>query len=98
MLFKTKKVAISGTSVGTDQHRVAGLKDLVVNANRDAGQILAGVDLLRGGDGAVDDVVDRTQRDWVVEEVGKQLDDAAKGTVADEDQGQDQLANPGAAD
>ena len=37
-------------------------------------------------------------RDGVVEEVGEQFDDAPKGAMADEDQSQDELANPGAGD
>src|SRR3954469_2397970 len=94
MLFKTEKVAISGTGVGTDQHRQAGLMNLIVNANCHAGQVLTGVDLSRGGDSAVDDVVGRAQRHSVSEEVGKQFDDPAQGTVADQDQSQDELANP----
>jgi hypothetical protein len=98
MLFKTKKVAIGGTSVDADQHGVAGLKDLVVIADVNARQIRTGVDLPRCSDGVLDDGVDRTQRDGVVEEVGEQFNDAAKGAMADEDQGQDELANPGAGD
>ena len=48
--------------------------------------------------GAGDDVMDIAHGDGEVEEVAEQFDDATVGTVADEDQGQDQLPQPGLGD
>jgi hypothetical protein len=51
--------------------------------------------LLGGGDGGLDDVVDRPHGELGVEEVGQQRDHAAVGTATDQDQGEDQLTEPG---
>ena len=66
-----------------------------MDADADSGQVLAVVDLLCPGDGAVDDVVDAAQREGVIEEVGEQLGDAAEGAVAEQGQAQDEAAQPG---
>src|SRR5262249_39099173 len=90
--------AISGSGIDADEDGAAGLVDLVVDAGLDRGQILALVDLTGAGDGCVDYVVGRTQGEGVVEQVGEDLTDAAQGAVANQDQGEDELANPAARD
>ena len=42
--------------------------------------------------------MDRAQGERIVEEVGEQFADAAEGTVADEGQAEDELAEPGFGD
>ncbi len=47
------------------------------------------------GDGPLQDVVDRADRQGVIEEVGEQFVDTADGTVADKREAEDQLPQPG---
>jgi hypothetical protein len=42
--------------------------------------------------------MDRAHREVVIEEVAEQFGDAAERTVTDEDQGEDELADPGRGD
>src|SRR5262249_44474041 len=46
----------------------------------------------------VDEVVDGAEAEGVVEEVAEQFDDAAVGAVADQDQAEGQLPQPGLGD
>ena len=69
-----------------------------IGTDADPGQVLAIVDLAGGGDGLLDDVVDRPHGEVVIEEVAEQFGDAAERAVADEDQGEDELADPGLGD
>ncbi len=80
--------------VDANEHREVGLEDLVMGPDADPGEIVTLVDGPRRGDDRVDDLVDRAQREPVVEEVTEQLDDTAKRAVADKDLGQDELAYP----
>jgi len=50
VLFLAKEIAIGARDIDADQNRVAGLKDLIVSANQDGGQILARVDELSDTD------------------------------------------------
>jgi hypothetical protein len=84
--------------VDADEDRASGLEDLVIGTAADAGQVLAQVDRTCGGDGLVDDVVDRADGGVVIEEVAEQFGDAAERTVSDEDQSEDELADPGLGD
>jgi len=74
---------------------LAGLEDIVVEADPDAGQVFAGVDLAGGINGTVYAVVGGAEGEGVVEEVGEDLGDAAEGAVADEDECEDELTEPG---
>src|SRR4051794_23464768 len=96
--FWTQEVAIRRTRIDPNQDGLAYLKDLVVRADADGGQVLTVVDLPGACDGRVDDVEDRTQCEMVIEDRGEELDDAAKGTVAGEHQSQNDLAKPGPGD
>src|SRR4051794_32663540 len=58
-LFLAQQVAVGGLGVDADEDRATGLEDLVIGPDADPGQVLAKVDLAGGGDGLVDDVVDR---------------------------------------
>ena len=59
---------------------------------------MAIVDLTGGVDGLLDDVVNRPHGEVVIEEVAEQFGDATERTVSDEDQGEDELADPGLGD
>ncbi len=98
MFFRTEEVAVGRSDVGADENRSAGLEDLVVGADAHRGEVLLGVVLACVGDGLVQDVVDRPQRQRVVKEVGEQFVDAAEGTVADEGEAEDQWPQPGFGD
>src|SRR5438094_65070 len=77
---------------GADQDRLLGLVDLVVNADLDGGQLLALVVAAGPADAAPDDGGDTADREPVVQQVTQENDDAAEGTVADQDQAQHDLA------
>ena len=65
---------------------------------RTAGQVLLPVEGAGPGHGGAGDVVDGAQRERAVEQVAEQFVDAAVGTVADQEQGQDELLQPGLGD
>jgi hypothetical protein len=98
ILFLAEQVTGGGLGVDADEDRASGLEDLVIGTDADAGQVLAIVDRTGGGDGLVDDVVDRPHGEVVIEEVAEQFGDATERTVTDEDQGEDELADPGPGD
>src|SRR3981189_1685706 len=98
MLLLAEQVAVGGLGVDADEDGATGLEDLVIGTDADAGQVLALVDRTGGGDGLLDDVVDRAHAEVVIEEVAEQLGDAPERTVSDEDQGEDELADPGLGD
>ena len=64
----------------------------------DPGQVVGAVDRAGAGDGGLDHVMDGPQGELGVEEVGQQGDDAAVGAMTTQDQGQDQLMEPGLGD
>jgi hypothetical protein len=97
-LLQAQQEAEGGVGITADQDRSATLEDLVQSSDADIGEILIGVVLLGQRHGASDDVMDVAHGDGGVEEVAEQFDDAAVGTVADEDQRQDQLPQPGLGD
>ena len=98
MFLPTQQVAEGGSHVGADQHGPVGLVDLVVRPDAHRGQVLRGVVPARVCHRRADDVVDRAQGDRVVKQVAEQFDDAAQGTMAEQDQGQHQLVEPGPRD
>jgi hypothetical protein len=95
MVLQAEQVAIGRGRVDADEHRMVGLKELIVGPDANAGQVAPSADRPRRFDGAVDDVVDRTQGDLPVEEVAEQRDDGPVRTVANQHQSQDQLTQPG---
>jgi hypothetical protein len=64
----------------------------------DAAEVLAGVEVTGLGNGLLDQVMDGADALVVVEEVAEDRVDAAQGTVADQDQGEGELLQPGAGD
>ena len=91
MVFQAEQVALDRGRIDADEHRVAGLKDLIMDPDANAGQVATSGDCPSRFDGAVDDVVNRTQGELPVEDVAEQLDDGAVGAVANQHQSQDQL-------
>ena len=79
------------STVGPDQHRLAGLEDLVADAAADGSKVLPGVVLACGGDGLVQNVLDGSHRQALVDEVRKQRGDAAPGAGADPGEAANQL-------
>jgi len=98
VFLQTKQIAVGAISVGPPQDGLSALEDLIVDADADGGQVLLVVELSRLGDGLVDDGVDLPDGNRVVEEVPQELDDAAHGAVADQDQSEGQLLEPGLGD
>jgi hypothetical protein len=98
VFFLAEQVAVGGLGVDPDEDRATGLEDLIIGTDADSGQVLAIVDLTGGVDGLLDDVVNRSHREVVIEEVAEQFGDAAERTVPDEDQSEDELADPGLGD
>ena len=98
MVLQAQQVAIGRGRIDADEHRVAGLKDLIVGPDANAGQVVTSADGPSRFDGAVDDVVHRTQGELPVEEVAEQLDDGPVRAMADQHQSQDQLPQPGLGD
>ena len=94
VLLLTQQVTECGCRIDAHEDRPSGLKDRVVGADTDAGQVVRTVDLRSRRDGRVDDVVDGAQGELGVEEVGQQRDHSAVRAVTDHDQRQDQLTEP----
>jgi hypothetical protein len=65
-----------------------------VDADADAGAVLAVMVAAGGGHGPPDDVVDGAEGERVVGEVAQPFDDAAARATADEDQAEDKLVPP----
>ncbi len=98
VLFRTEQVAVGRGDIGADQHRPAGLEDLVVGAEADGSEVLPSGDGACSGDGLVQDVVNGADRQRIVKDIREQFGDAAQGTVADEGETQDELPQPGLGD
>lgn len=94
VLFETEEVAIGGSDVGADQDGPSSLKNLVVGADADVGEIVLGVVLACVGNGLSQDVMHRTEGEMHIEEIGEEFADAAEGAVADEGEAEDKLAEP----
>jgi hypothetical protein len=98
MLLLAQEITEGGCGVDAHEDRPADLKDLIMEADPDAVQVIPVVDLPGRRDGGVDDVMDGPQGERDVEKVGQQLDHAAVRTATDQDQRQDQLSEPGLGD
>src|SRR5439155_967217 len=93
-------IAVGGSDVDADQHRLVRLEDLVVGADADAGQVVPLVEGPGSAHGGAGDAVQVAQRARAVEQVAEQFVDAAVGAVAHQEQGQDEgytfdLRSPG---
>ena len=94
MVFKAQQVAITRQSIDTDEYRLTILENFVVGTDMDSAEILLAIDLACQVDRCPNDVVDRPQRDVVVEKIAEKFDDSAQGTVTDQHQTEDQLTQP----
>ena len=98
MVFGREEVAIGRVGIRPDQDGPAVLEDLVMGADPDPAEVLAGVDFTGGNDGFMHHVEDGPDGHRGVEEVAQHLDHAAEGTVTDQDLGEDELLAPGLGD
>ena len=81
--------AVGRTDMDARQDRVAVLENLVKG-----GEVLAEIERAGRSDRGVNDVVDRADGDVEIQQVAGEFDDAAIGTVTDQDQSQNHLAEP----
>jgi hypothetical protein len=95
VFLQAEEVAVRRGDIGADEDGLAGLEDLVVGTEADAGEVLLLVVVAGRGDGVLQDIVDGSQGEGKVEEVGQQFEDAAQRAVTDQDQAEDQLLQPG---
>ena len=91
MLFQAQQIAIGGLHVGSDQHGLPALENLVVGTNADTRKVLLTVVQSRLLNCALKNIMDRANGNGVVQEVSEELADSANGTVADQCQPQDRL-------
>ena len=97
-VFQTQQEAEGRGGIDAHQDGIVRLEDLIEETDVDGGEVVLLVDPLGIRDGAVHDVVHGPQGDRIIEEVAEQFDDAAGRTMADQDQAQDQLPQPGRGD
>jgi hypothetical protein len=71
------------------------LEDFVMGTDADVSEVLLRVDLACVRNCLREDVMHRSQREGIVENILQQFRDAAQGTVADEGEAEDQLSEPG---
>jgi hypothetical protein len=98
VLLGTEQVAVGGGDIGPDQDGSARLEDFVVGTDADHREVLLVVDPVCGSDSLMQDVMDRADRQRMVEEVVQQFTDTTVGTVAVEGETEDELTKPGLDD
>ena len=69
MLFQTQQETEGGFGIDPHQDGIAGLEDLIEQADEDAGEVVLLVDFAGMSNGAVHDVVHGPQGDPIIEEV-----------------------------
>jgi hypothetical protein len=81
--------------IDAGEHGLVTLEDLIVQAHPDGRQVLGGIEAsgLRGG--GFQQMVDGAAAGRGIEQVLQQPDDPAVGAVANQDQAQHQLGEPG---
>ena len=95
LVLDGQQIAVSCPGIHTDKYRLRCLEYLVRNANTDIGKVLCVIDLLSLLHGLADNVMDRAQTQVViVEHVFEDFYHAPEAAVANQDQGQNELANP----
>ena len=92
MGFLAEQEAIGGKGVDADEHRQLDLEDFIEQCSLDGIEHLPLIDAAGAGDRVLDEVVDATKGDVPTEAIVKMVDDAAVGTTAIEQQGQDVLS------
>ena len=98
MLFRLSKkqkvdLASTPTKTGSLAWKISSRRPIA-----NAGEVVLLVDCPGRSNGAVHDVVHGPHREPVIEDVSKQFDHAADGTMADQHQGQDKLPQPSLGD
>src|SRR5438445_34030 len=86
MVLEAEQKAVGRSDVGTYQHGLAILEDLIETGDADVSQILASVIGACLVDSSTHDVVHRAERQVHAKKIAAKLGDAAIGTVADERQ------------
>src|SRR5262249_41677954 len=71
MLFETEQITIAGPGIDPDEHRLAGLENLVMGADPDAAKVLSFVYLASRGDRGLENIEDAAQRHAVVEQIAQ---------------------------
>ena len=94
MLGIRQKIAIGGGRIDASQHRRGTLEYFVMRANTNCKVILGTIDGARLPGRGLEPVMDRADADGDVEQIAQQLSYVSVRTVADQDQGQRQLAQP----
>jgi len=94
-VLRGEKVAVGRCRIDAGQHGRGALEELVVQANANAGQVLALVDRARLPRGRLEHVVDAAQADGHAQQVTQELDDATIRAAANQGQPDDHLAQPG---
>jgi hypothetical protein len=98
MLGAGQKVARGRCGIDAGQHRHGTLKNFILQADANLGQILRAVDRCRFPGGALEPVVDRADADGEVEHVAQQFPHPAARAAADQGQRQHQLIQPSLGD
>jgi hypothetical protein len=94
MLGIRQKIAIGGSRIDASQHRRGTLEYFVMRATTNCKVILGTIDGARLPGRGLEPVMDRADADGDVEQIAQQLSYVSVRTVADQDQGQRQLAQP----
>jgi hypothetical protein len=87
-----EQIAVGRVSAHSDENGLARLEDLVMGTDPDLGEVLTSIDDAGLLDGGMEDVEDGAQCDVVVEDVSEDFDDAPKRAMADQDEGDNELA------
>jgi len=89
-----EQIAVGRVSAHSNENGLARLEDLVMGTDPDLGEILTSIDDAGLLDGGMEDVEHRAQRDVVVEDIAEEFDDAPQRAMADQDEGDNELAQP----
>jgi hypothetical protein len=95
---RRQQVTVGRIQIDPRQHRLAGLKQLIVAAGPHPGEVLGGVNRLSDADRLAHDRVHAAQRQGAIEQVPKEGHHAPKRAVTEQYQPQDDLAQPGFRD
>ena len=98
MLRRDQKIAIRRRGIDAGQHRHRPLKDLIVPAHANAGQVLVLVDDARLVRGRLKQIMNGAHTDGYAQQVAQKLDNATVRAVADQRQRDDHLTQPSLGD
>ena len=98
MFRHSQEIAVSRCGIDAGQHRLCALKDLIVQAHTNAGQVLVMVDDTRLPRGQLEHMMNGADADGHAQQITQELHDAAIRAAADQRQRDDHLAQPCLAD